>query len=60
MVGNVLEWTSSEWSEGSGTYVLRGGSFFNYRWVARSSYRSYNRPDVQNRNLGFRLAGGIP
>jgi formylglycine-generating enzyme required for sulfatase activity len=59
MVGNVFEWTSSEWSRGSGTYVWRGGSFYGNRRDARSSYRSDLRPDVQVENLGFRLAGGI-
>ena len=59
MVGNVFEWTSSEWSKGSGTYVWRGGSFDNNRRDARSSYRYFGQPDVQNGNLGFRLAGGI-
>jgi len=60
MVGNVLEWTSSEWSKGSERYVLRGSSFNFVRGGARSSYRDDVQPDVQNRNLGFRLAGGIP
>ena len=59
MVGNVLEWTSSEWSKGSGTYVWRGGSFFLNRWLARSSYRYSYQPDVRSRNLGFRVARGI-
>ena len=60
MVGNVLEWTSSEWSEGSRTYVWRGGSFDNYRRNARSSFRFYIQAVGQLDNLGFRLAGGIP
>ena len=59
MVGNVLEWTSSEWSKGSGTYVWRGGCFGDDRRFARSSYRVNDLPDVQVRYLGFRLAGGI-
>jgi formylglycine-generating enzyme required for sulfatase activity len=59
LIGNVFEWTSSEWSKGSGTYVWRGGSFFNFRRVARSSYRSYYRPVALYHVLGFRLAGGI-
>jgi formylglycine-generating enzyme required for sulfatase activity len=60
MVGNVFEWTSSEWSEGSGTYVWRGGSFVNDRRYARSSFRGYlYQPVEQDRYLGFRLAGGI-
>ncbi|MBL8290462.1 MAG: formylglycine-generating enzyme family protein, partial [Bryobacterales bacterium] len=60
LVGNVFEWTSSQWSKSSGTYVWRGGSFVSGRRFARSSYRLVYRPDEQNRNLGFRLAGGIP
>ena len=59
MVGNVFEWTSSEYSKGSGTYVWRGGSFFNNRRFARPSYRGDYQPFGQLENLGFRLAGGI-
>jgi len=59
MVGNVWEWTSSEYSKGSGTYVWRGGSFIDVRRYARSSFRVFVRPDDQGRDLGFRLAGGI-
>jgi formylglycine-generating enzyme required for sulfatase activity len=59
LIGNVLEWTSSEWSEGSGTYVWRGGCFVDGRRSARSSYRSDYRPDGQVQVLGFRLAGRI-
>jgi formylglycine-generating enzyme required for sulfatase activity len=43
LIGNVFEWTSSESSKGSGTYVWRGGPFFNDRRVARSSYRHGGR-----------------
>jgi formylglycine-generating enzyme required for sulfatase activity len=60
LLGNVSEWTSSERSKGSDTYVWRGGSFDANRRYARSSYRYYNRPGACGRNLGFRLAGGIP
>jgi formylglycine-generating enzyme required for sulfatase activity len=59
MIGNVLEWTSSEWSPGSGMYVWRGGSFFDDRRDARSSYRDGGLPVGLYRNLGFRVAGGI-
>jgi formylglycine-generating enzyme required for sulfatase activity len=60
MVGNVLEWTSSEWSEGSGAYVWRGGSFGSNRRLARSSFRSGDlRPGAQSLDLGFRVAWGI-
>ncbi|MBI1787780.1 MAG: SUMF1/EgtB/PvdO family nonheme iron enzyme [Acidobacteria bacterium] len=59
MVGNVFEWTSSEWSKGRRTYVWRGGSFGDSRRNARSSYRDSYLPVGQDRVLGFRLAGGI-
>ena len=59
MVGNVFEWTSSEWPKGSGMYVWRGGSFSYYRRFARSSCRDDGLPEVQDEDLGFRLAGGI-
>jgi formylglycine-generating enzyme required for sulfatase activity len=59
MVGNVFEWTSSEWPKGRGMYVWRGGSFSYYRRFARSSCRDDGLPEVQDEDLGFRLAGGI-
>jgi iron(II)-dependent oxidoreductase len=59
MVGNVWEWTSSEWSKGSGSYVWRGGCFVFDRRYTRSSYRGNYQPVVQYRDLGFRLAKGI-
>jgi formylglycine-generating enzyme required for sulfatase activity len=59
LVGNVLEWTSSEWSKGGGTYVWRGGSFGSLRRNARSSFRVFDLPDEQLDYLGFRVAGGI-
>ncbi|MBZ5726480.1 MAG: SUMF1/EgtB/PvdO family nonheme iron enzyme [Acidobacteriia bacterium] len=59
MVGNVLEWTSSEWDKGSGTYVWRGGCFGVGRRYARPSCRNFLRPVELGGFLGFRLAGGI-
>ena len=59
MAGNVWEWTSSEYSKSSRTYVWRGGSFFSNRRYPRPSYRLSDPPDEQVQNLGFRLAGGI-
>jgi formylglycine-generating enzyme required for sulfatase activity len=59
MIGNVFEWTSSEPSKGSGAYTWRGGSFSYGRRLARSSYRFVNQPFVQNRYLGFRVAGDV-
>jgi formylglycine-generating enzyme required for sulfatase activity len=60
LIGNVWEWTASEWTKGSGTYVLRGGSFDVNRRYARSSCRYNYQPVVLYFDLGFRLAGGIP
>jgi len=60
LIGNVFEWTSSEWEKGSGSYVWRGGSFVFDRRYARSAYRSFSHPGGQLSDLGFRVAGGIP
>ena len=60
LIGNVFEWTSSEWSEGSGKYVCRGGSFLHIGRGARSSFRNYSPPHVPDVIMGFRLAGEIP
>lgn len=36
--------------------VLRGGSFYNVRAVARCSYRSYYHPDDGNCKVGFHVS----
>lgn len=54
MVGNVLEWTSSERPDVEGKYV-RGGSFGVDRTFARSSFRSYVPPHGRAEDLGFRM-----
>ncbi|MFN7937304.1 MAG: SUMF1/EgtB/PvdO family nonheme iron enzyme [Bryobacteraceae bacterium] len=59
LIGNVLEWTSTEYKKGNGTYVLRGGSFLDDRRYVRASYRYYFQPVVHGDYLGFRVAGGI-
>jgi formylglycine-generating enzyme required for sulfatase activity len=59
MVGNVIEWTSSKWSDGFEANVWRGGSFNYDRGGSRSSFRSSGHPAGQGRDLGFRLARGI-
>jgi formylglycine-generating enzyme required for sulfatase activity len=59
MIGNVLEWTSSQSFLGSRTYVWRGGSFASNRRDARSTYRNGDRPDGRFQNLGFRVAGDV-
>ena len=68
ILGNVSEWTCSEYDEGyggaeqrcasgsDGLRVLRGGSWnFLPRWV-RSAYRATLTPNSRNYSLGFRLA----
>ena len=67
-VGNVWEWTCSEWDEGyggaersctsgrGGRRVLRGGSWYYEPWWVRSASRSGFVTDLRYDNLGFRLA----
>jgi formylglycine-generating enzyme required for sulfatase activity len=76
MAGNVMQWTA-DWYDAAyyvnapkndptgptrGTIrVLRGGSWLNEQWVARSALRiSYKNPGDRNTNMGFRLVGGVP
>lgn len=60
MAGNVWEWTASEYPGVKGAYVIRGGSFVYGLELARSAFRYDYQAGAQGRNLGFRLAGGIP
>ena len=68
MVGNVWEWTSSlyqtypydsqdgrEEPASPGLRVLRGGSWYNNRFVARCAYRDRLVPGYFNLSIGFRL-----
>ncbi|RLS26802.1 MAG: hypothetical protein DWH70_02170 [Planctomycetota bacterium] len=69
MHGNVCEWCE-DWigvysvgavtnpkGPGTGTYrVLRGGDFSDLGLPVRSSYRSYQSPNIRFGNVGFRLA----
>ena len=68
MSGNVCEWCSdwygsySSYSQNdptgpnSGSYrVIRGGSWFNFDWGCRSSYRSDDSPGNRYYDLGLRL-----
>jgi len=72
MAGNVWDWTASlhnpypyqrddgrENMTGDGRRVLRGGSFFNYYYIERSSVRNSGYPDYRfSRHLlylGFRI-----
>ena len=53
--GNVWEWTTSEWEAGSALRVLRGGSFYLFRDLARCAYRLRNYPLIDWYNYGFRV-----
>jgi formylglycine-generating enzyme required for sulfatase activity len=69
MHGNVLEWCedwSGEYPAGAVTdpkgpvmgkgRVLRGGSFYQEFWAARSSLRNYSFQNTRENHFGFRLA----
>ena len=73
MSGNVWEWCYDRYgSYGSGARtdptgptsgpyrVHRGGSYGNYSWNCRVSYRYYSSPDGRYNNFGLRLALGDP
>jgi hypothetical protein len=61
MAGNVWEWTSSEWRLGSGTYVMRGGSWAWDQGDARCAYRSrHNYPHRSIRDEFLRGLFGFP
>jgi formylglycine-generating enzyme required for sulfatase activity/uncharacterized caspase-like protein len=55
MIGNVWEWTSSQYP-GSTSRVVRGGSWDNYPGSARASNRFRFVPDVRDNLIGFRCA----
>ena len=54
-LGNVWEWTATEWGSGR---VFRGGSWGSPPANARVASRSWNAPGDRNLRLGFRLARG--
>jgi formylglycine-generating enzyme required for sulfatase activity len=68
LIGNVWEWCSSLYADypynaadgredldAAGWRVLRGGSWFDAEWGARSARRLSGRPDAPSRNTGFRV-----
>ncbi len=74
-VGNAFEWVADCWnpthegapSDGSTRVdgnckirVMRGGSFYYFKKVARASYRAKNPAAVKSYWLGFRVARDLP
>ena len=68
MLGNVFEWTCSEYkdhydgrekkcADRAFYYSLRGGSWSDAPWLVRSAHRNYGEgPGLRFHFLGFRLA----
>jgi formylglycine-generating enzyme required for sulfatase activity len=75
MAGNVWEWTADCWypnydgapaiataREGNAICaerVMRGGSWDNDAWLARTTYRGRGRPDMRHDLYGFRVAKSV-
>lgn len=74
-VGNAFEWVADCWNpthegapkDGSARTdgdcrqrVMRGGSFYYFKKVARASYRAKNPAAVKSYWLGFRVARDLP
>src|SRR5205823_799809 len=66
MSGNVEEWTLTEHTSGESNMtskaarVVRGGSWFNFRYNAHATYRGYRSPDSRSHFIGFRVVGVVP
>jgi len=69
MLGNVNEWCSDWYGDYSsasqtdpqgpsteGSRVLRGGSWTNYDWYCRASFRDSDAPALRFDDIGFRVA----
>ena len=67
MCGNIWEWTRSAYkpypydaqdgreADDESKRVLRGGAFYSSQNIARCSYRSWDNPEVRQRDDGFRV-----
>ena len=58
-LGNVWEWTATEWVDTDDhDRIFRGGSWYIVPRYARVAYRYWNVPGYRFDSLGFRLARG--
>lgn len=75
MHGNILEWCADKYhgnytgaptdgsvwnSDGTGTYILRGGSWYSKLSYCRSAARNYYSPDRRFPYFGFRVCLSLP
>jgi formylglycine-generating enzyme required for sulfatase activity len=64
MSGNVMEWTSTNWTDNyatsttpdASTFVVRGGSWMGSANTCRVSFRNHYSPSTRRNNVGLRLA----
>lgn len=70
LTGNVWEWCLGTHSDpqadpaledltGSGSRLVRGGSWDDNRGDARAAYRDDDHPANRHFNIGFRVVGGL-
>ncbi len=59
LAGNVWEWTDSWYDEERRSRVLRGGSWYRNRVIARCVLCGEDFPDFSNFDLGFRVVSPI-
>jgi formylglycine-generating enzyme len=57
MLGNVWEWTASNYDAAGKLKVARGGSWADFAWSVRVSMRDRVELPLRNGNLGFRCVG---
>jgi Sulfatase-modifying factor enzyme 1 len=67
LVGNVWEWCANKYDDpndvglsGEVRRVLRGGSWFHDRGLARCAFRDYYVPEYRYDGIGFRVVCGSP
>jgi formylglycine-generating enzyme required for sulfatase activity len=58
MAGNVWEWTLAILKPNS--YVMRGGSFYQYNTINRSTNREGNEPTMRDITVGVRICATYP